>query len=107
MSLWPVLLWNNTKELNTGGPELLSSVSVGDACTSGTNNCKSVCNGNYTGTNYIKANIDYCNSASTKPSICNGVVNNYAPYTYPHPLRVEVVPPDTTPPASPAGVAVI
>jgi hypothetical protein len=31
---------------------------------------------------------------------------NYTPYTYPHPLRAEAAPPDTTPPAPPTGVIV-
>jgi hypothetical protein len=30
----------------------------------------------------------------------------YTPYTYPHPLRAEAAPPDTTPPAAPSGVVV-
>lgn len=59
----------------------------------------------------LQSGRDYCVNTS-KPDKCNGVIFNYTPFTYPHPLRTDCVTypalcdTDTTPPASPTGLGV-
>jgi hypothetical protein len=60
----PFLFWNNT----INGSDASSHIAVGF------------------GSSFIVANRDYCTTATTMPTSCNGVTTTYIPYTYPHPL---------------------
>ncbi len=64
----PFLFWNNTRN---GNPITVSIDSHS--------------------TNYIVLNRDYCVSATSMPTSCNGVSTNYIPYTYPHPLTKGII----------------
>jgi len=70
----------------------------------------------YWATNQSCSTVDSTNVGANVAAPINGTLYKctapntwaayYTPYTYPHPLRAEAVPPDTTPPAAPSGVAV-
>jgi hypothetical protein len=84
----PVLTWNNGPQPTcfTGGP---CDGSLGIVLNGGAKPL----NTGYALTNYISAtphvngDVDYCNGGTTMPKTCGNYTNNYAPYTYPHPLE--------------------
>ena len=78
----PFLFWNNT----INGSDASSRIAVGY------------------GSSYIMANRDYCSSAKTMPSSCNGVTTTYTPYTYPHPLTQQGGLENSTPVSTPSNL---
>jgi hypothetical protein len=70
MASRPALFWNNVLRLPSAAANAIGPVVVDAGLVR----------------SHIVAGRDYCHSATTMPSSCNGVSTIYSPFAYPHPL---------------------